>query len=97
MHTPGPWRIGPSSKIWRTYMQTDGRRVHRPVGESFDVAGSSDEERDANALLMASAPDILAALQGLMAFVPAASLTAGPELSAWIAARAAIARATGAA
>ena len=100
MHTPGPWTIqtpfapdtisivvgGPEAFHWKFVAEVDS-----------DIRFVSKKQAKANADLIAASPDLLAALQGLLAFVPAASLTAGPELSAWIAARAAIARATGAA
>ena len=99
-HTPGPWIIqtpfapdtisivvgGPEAFDWKF--------VAEVISEN---TGISKKQAKANAALIVSSPCLLAALQGLMAFAPAASLTAGVELSAWIAARAAIARATGAA
>ena len=86
-HTPGPWRVLHKTGVF-------------PMDSDCWTIGTAEQHRKehvANALLMAAAPDMLAALQNLMQFVPAASLTAGSELSAWIAARTAIARATGAA
>ena len=101
-HTPGPWTVDDDENI----MAMDGALAIAVImlAEDFPCISGDDDgearerlqiECEANADLIAAAPDLLAALQGLMAFAPAASLTAGPELSAWIAARAAIARATG--
>ena len=55
-HTPGPWHVG---------TRTGQRYVYGPLGE--EVAGpstftSGHEETRANARLIASAPDLLAAL-----------------------------------
>ena len=98
-HTPGPWLIADTTVY---SLQSDGHvlvnrfSAHVQTGVGRDAQRTPLAELEANARLMAAAPDLLAALQGLMQFVPAAILTAGPgRLSAWMDARAAIARATG--
>lgn len=59
-HTPGPWHVVANL--------VQGKR--KPNGDSRTVAmvGSSSED-DANARLIAAAPDLLAALEGLAEIV----------------------------
>lgn len=88
-HTPGPW-------------SATGYHVEARAGAIATVcdAGDGDTEGDANARLMAAAPDLLAALRGVMAWwadtLPPHG--ADDEMPAHLfdAAHAAIARATGA-
>lgn len=57
-HTPGPWEID------ATYPE-QSKKIH-PVGSTIGVAiafGDDEEETEANARLIASAPDLLSALQ----------------------------------
>lgn len=66
-HTPGPWRyhgfvVDSDFSGWRVYLPTKYRRV-------ITVEGTSAAEADANARLIAAAPDLLAALKA--AFQPA--------------------------
>ena len=61
-HTPGPWHIGV-----RTYHA--GRDVYGPKGEPVAVADdaiTATPEAEANARLIAAAPELLAALQAIM-------------------------------
>lgn len=55
-HTPGPWSV-------------EGSYVHGPDGKRF-LAVASDGEGQANALLIASSPDLLAALESIAALEP---------------------------
>lgn len=90
-HTPGPWTIEKTSHDTEIVA---GKYHICNVGESVRC---SENEAKANARLIASAPDLLAALQAFAA--------AGNNFTGWhpayedaiIQARAAIARATGAA
>jgi len=73
-HTPGPWRVGaygttvmtgrPNSQandtICSLYMP-----IHSGVGELLLPQDARTEQVDANARLIAAAPDLLAALQRL--------------------------------
>lgn len=54
-HTPGPWSVGEKRGVWvgPVVMADDGKR-----GVAFVVG-----ESDANARLLAAAPDLLAALK----------------------------------
>ena len=94
-HTPGPWHIGV-----RTFHA--GRDVYGPKGEPVAVADdaiTATPEAEANARLIAAAPDLLAALEALTA---CASMSGPAGTTAYLisnermqAARAAIAKATG--
>ncbi|MEN6665525.1 MAG: hypothetical protein ABFD85_16170 [Phycisphaerae bacterium] len=85
-HTPGPWVykgfvVDSDFSGWRVYLPTKYRRV-------IDVEGTSAAEADANARLIAAAPDLLAALKAVVAFTGAHG---GPYADA----RAAITKAEG--
>lgn len=83
MHTPGPWRI----EVWH---YTNGDRQVPTIQTDKDAIAQlydlwpPDEregERDANALLIAAAPDLLHACK-----LARAALPSGPELAAVMAA-----------
>lgn len=58
MHTPGPWQYnGPTENGW--FVKISPKR-------EIAVEGRSDVEADANARLIAAAPDLLEALENLM-------------------------------
>lgn len=111
-HTPGPWRIdvngsenwsvdyeGPSS----TFMTICAQGRREPVGFAVEpTAWGSDEEIEANARLIAAAPDLLEALEPEFMDAVAAVLdannchaTAGSVRNYAIKQRAALSRATG--
>ena len=79
-HTPGPWEKISTS----IYAGTDGactEIVHgvRPQGKE------REEERDANARLIAAAPDLLAAAESLLGSLPVSVVEAAnlePEVAA---------------
>ena len=77
MHTPGPWLYGRISDEVEAIVTPDGDSI-------FDVRGASP----ADLRLLSAAPDLLAALRGLLASV-------GDDLEAIDAAHAAIAKAEG--
>lgn len=95
-HTPGPWHIGV-----RTYHA--GRDVYGPKGEPVAVADdaiTTTPEAEANARLIAAAPELLAALDKLLSATVDRALAEGYEMDGVeCAARgfalAAIAKATG--
>jgi len=102
-HTPGPWRIckggnmsnlveGPSGvQIDGTY--DDGYRTVAMVQSCCSDRGAAAEKNcNANLRLIAAAPDLLAALELVMAWRPSA---AWPELAALEAARSALSKAKG--
>ena len=94
-HTPGPWRLE-----WWEYkgrrepvltVRTDADAVAQVMGLWRDGADDSDE-RQANARLIAAAPDLLAALESLLNETNAGTWDCLPADLA----RAAIAKARGA-
>lgn len=62
-HTPGPWY---------SRVSTDGTITVGPSGPRYvvEIPPSQMLDRDANALLIAAAPDLLEALRGLMVDAP---------------------------
>lgn len=87
-HTPGPWSISlEDDGGFVVYTPPTGDMGWNSVVTSRGQWGHNDEQSHANGRLIAAAPDLLEALQ---------NLDANPELtSAWLQARAAIAKATG--
>ena len=83
-HTPGPWRVLHKRGVFP--MDTESLAI--------GTAEQHRKEHVANALLMAAAPDMLAALQEVL---PLAENWGHPDHPGIVAARTAIARATGAA
>ena len=62
-HTPGPWRINTRlSRNGAPVISGDGR----DIAKALYHMGSEDPEVDANARLIASAPELLEALECLM-------------------------------
>lgn len=69
-HTPGPWKL--AEAVQGKYTKTNLRRIrseregleHGAVCEVYGIADGT--EAHANAVLIASAPELLAALQSLM-------------------------------
>ena len=87
-HTPGPWtvtRVSKSTILKDLYVSASPERVARVV---LPATANSIDEYEANARLIAAAPDLLEALKGFMD---------GAEAMGWNTdkARAAIAKATG--
>lgn len=65
-HTPGPWRLENHSGYRFLFKINSGAKGH-PLGVTFQpIAGLSDRENEANARLIASAPDMLDALQAIV-------------------------------
>lgn len=100
-HTPEPWRL--AEAVEGKHTKTNLRRIrseregldHGAVCEVYGIADGS--EAHANALLIASAPELLAALQSLMQHPHiAAYLPYAPNDKVMQAARDAINKATGA-
>ena len=80
-HTPGPWTV-------------DNQYIHGPDGIRF-LAVAGDGAGQANARLIASAPDLLASLEELFATDSIRATTSASSIAAIAIARAAIAKATG--
>jgi hypothetical protein len=83
-HTPGPWTIQGA------YIGTDDAHVAQVKGEG---RGVNSQRAEANSMLIAAAPDLLAALEELIAEMYEFH---NQNTEGWNMARAAIAKATGA-
>lgn len=82
-HTPGPWRVHAVAGL-----------IQEANGHSIAAyTGTSQDEADANARLIAAAPELLAALEHLLALN--SGCAPEEEERGWDQARAAIAKATG--
>ena len=104
-HTPGPWLIAES--VASRHAITNMRRIRSKNeglehGAVCDVYGIQDgSEASANASLIAAAPDLLEALQGILGYfdsgnsVSVSQATIKARSDEVKAARAAIAKATG--
>ena len=89
-HTPGPWQIA-DGESRRAYLINHGRDA---VGETV----YTDTRNPADARLIAAAPDLLAALKGILREHDALQMAEGRTGDRWPAAtraRAAITKATG--
>lgn len=90
VHTPGPWTCGPGAGgrygIWATSLRYGVLDTSAP---GIDV--------EANAALIAAAPDMLAALRDCVMALGrgGANVTGGPNRAEWEAARAVIQKAEG--
>lgn len=67
MHTPGPWKVAPKGYL-SICPVTDcgnlGTAIASAVGDGVVVAGTNcNDDREANARLIAAAPGLLAALK----------------------------------
>lgn len=96
-HTPGPWYVGPDNRIWRRspsdlYEYGGGVAGDSRIAAAFDGPASwvNKFPSEANARLIAAAPELLEALEGLLNALPSA--TTHPAIAQ---ARAAIRKATG--
>ena len=67
--TPGPWRTGPAHVVRQQSVDGHGRRVTRFVAEAVLSAPFVEGERDANARLIAAAPELYAAVEELTASI----------------------------
>ena len=64
-HTPGPWAaVGDNSKLEFVEKDIGGSRM--TIATCFQQGAMRDGERAANARLIAAAPDLLAALAGII-------------------------------
>lgn len=90
-HTSGPWHVAPLSPTWV------GTKYGEQVAstDTFDI--EDKEEQEANALLIAAAPELLAAARNLLdAVTTQCDYGEGSVTDKWVIdARAAISKATG--
>ena len=87
-HTPGPW------KVTGLYVREQDGGLVASINDLWHDQKTPKAEKNANARLMAAAPDLLAALEEWVGYVP--NSTDEVEQHRIDRARAAIARATGA-
>lgn len=88
MHTPGPWYIDEDCKVWGNSQCVDGSdcgMCQIPVATSL---AEDDGQEEANARLIAAAPELLFALKAIIAL-------SDRKHDAWDAAKGAIAKAEG--
>jgi len=90
-HTPGPWSYHYERTINRHIVRS-GFAGERNICVTYG-AGATSYECAANARLIAAAPELLEALEGLLNLEP--PLLSAKEKKAYAIARAAIAKATG--
>lgn len=112
IHTPGPWDVddvrvfAPAFDSKVAVKDKDGKEVehgqgmialvYTPTAAVLSAGCSYDEMHDANARLIAAAPELLTALRDLCDAIPDATVTHDPPLEAWIKqAREVIAKAEG--
>lgn len=62
-HTPGPWEAEKHSKGYRSYWHIYDRAFSRYI---CDVGGETGDQEEGNARLIASAPDLLEALEEIV-------------------------------
>lgn len=85
-HTPGPW------EAFGGHVLEHSRRIR--ICQCDELPGQSDMELNANAALIAAAPELLAALESLSEFADNHTPLHSGAL-VWTEARSAIAKATG--
>lgn len=76
-HTPGPWAVSICDKeLWDTDTTTDIESAH---GEHIATMGAAHDYAtwEADARLIAAAPDLLAACEAALAYIP------GSEVHSW--------------
>lgn len=93
-HTPGPWRVtgGSMTKYVEATIRDGWVQEVAAVGPT-EADNGYGRQQDANALLIAAAPDLLTALEALMQLESRGRVM--PVGKEWDTARAAIAKATG--
>ena len=60
--TPGPWSVGPAHVVAQRSADNEGRRTTRFVAEATLSAPYVEGEREANACLIAAAPELYSVL-----------------------------------
>ena len=96
-HTPGPWAVWTEEKTRRDDVYIAGNPTGAPGGMrhlAYMVSTSDGDQTEANARLIAAAPDLLAALESALAMI-CEECADGECTEQAAAARAAIGKATG--
>lgn len=93
-HTPGPWRVyhAPYNQL---SVGTDVEDITGPDFEICRFGDTNDSEDEANARLIAAAPELLEALEGAVPFLEADQRICDFEVAPLTKARTAIAKAKG--
>lgn len=94
MHTPGPWTLGDDPCVIESEHADNDLGFVAMVLPSPELSWDMTGEREANARLIAAAPELLAALQSIMSGQLCGNVDT--DAQRFQAARAAIAKATGA-
>lgn len=107
-HTPGPWKIGSSNEVfpdgeggesfseWLNVVGPDGRTICELPGHSQYARGSDlSRKEDADAALIAAAPELLEALSSLLSVPEVRKAAANWASDEILKARLAIAKAEG--
>lgn len=96
-HTPGPWRVGKTKEgDCRIYSDSCMHAIARTYGPDLNgigVCALTGPKNKADARLIAAAPDLLAALKGILAV--ASVRIDDPRIDQWVDAQRAIAKAEG--
>jgi hypothetical protein len=59
-HTPGPWKAKPDLSIWQSPAVATGKELMvAKVVRDFEIEGNSESQVQANARLLAAAPELL--------------------------------------
>ncbi|MDQ3040040.1 MAG: hypothetical protein M3R16_09630 [Pseudomonadota bacterium] len=100
-HTPGPWILAPDERHCEIEITATSRKGRVCIGKvETGFSEPFESEQWANARLIAAAPDLLEALNGLLGAASLGAATGKPfaiDSPGIVAARAAIAKANGAA
>lgn len=68
-HTPGPWEVFKAGTFWGVDAGRKSIVIWGDANEETGVQGQTVEQSQANAYLIAAAPDLLEACQGAMRIV----------------------------
>jgi hypothetical protein len=99
-HTPGPWVLIQGDRTTKEMVITTESRIEAPAVSicelDTDFIGVIGEEQEANACLISAAPDLLEALEMIVAEADSYTERTGKPVYNWLdTARAAIAKAKG--
>jgi hypothetical protein len=93
--TPGPWSVGPTHVVRRQFRNEHNQRVTHWVAECCNQVGREREETEANARLIAAAPELYEAVEGVVAWIDGDYADDTPEGRRIMAAKLALAKARG--
>jgi hypothetical protein len=76
-HTPAPWKVSRVEAVKTTYIQTSSGYIIAQVADSH----SHSEKHEGNARLIAAAPALLEALEGLLQWADEYERAGGPDVT----------------